>query len=133
MQIELKLREFNKDKDLKTINNWYSDWSMSELPQWFLPETGYIVDGVCAAFMYKTDSKVAYMENVISNPKAPHEVRAIALKMIGNQIFKKAEELGFKAVLGWSKNKSVTKQSESNNLKVSKFEYAVIVKLLGDK
>lgn len=133
MQIELKLREFNKEKDLKLINKWYGDWSMSQVPEWFLPEIGYVVEGVCAAFMYKTDSKVAYMENVISNPDAPHELRALAVGMLGDQIFKKAKELGFKVVLGWTKNKSVSSVSGSRNMKISKFEYAVLVKMLGDK
>lgn len=133
MEFELKLRKWNKEKDLPEIQSWFKQWEKYPLPDWWFPEDVFIVDGVICASYYKTNSKLAYLENVISNPAAPHEFRKIGLGMIGEHVFKLAKEDGFKVVLGWTNNKSVSQNSKEHGMKVSEHKYAVLSKLLGDE
>ena len=70
--MELQLRKFKKE-DYKTILNWWKFWKFSAVPFDFLPETGYMLtyngEDVIAGFLYKTNSKVCWIEFIVSNPK----------------------------------------------------------------
>ena len=59
------------NEDVETLSKWWVDWGFETPPIDFLPETGIIVssDGidVCAAFMYATNSKVAWISWIISD------------------------------------------------------------------
>lgn len=133
MEFELKFRKADLKKDLPEINSWYAQWKKASLPEWWYPEDVFIIPGVICVSYYKTNSKLAYIENVISNPNCPSDFRRIGLGMIGDYIFKIAKEQGFKAVLGWTNNKSVSSTSADHGMKVSDHKYAVMVKSLEDK
>jgi len=133
MEIELKLRKADLTKDLKTINRWYNDWKMNSVADWYFPEDVFIIDGVICASYYKTNSKIAYMENVISNPDCPSEIRKAGLGLIGDYIFKQAKSDGFKVVIGWTDNNSVSKTSQEHGMIISKHQYAFMIKNLNDK
>ena len=128
MQIELKLRKADLSKDLKQINSWIKDWNMTALPEWFYPEDVFIIDGVITASYYKTNSKVAYIEQIVSNKHCPDDIRKEGILLIGRHIFKKAKEDGFNIVLGWSRNKSIIKAGEEDGMYTTKHEYACIAK-----
>lgn len=130
MQIELKLRKAKFPEDLKEINSWIKDWGMTELPEWFYPEDVYIIPGVITASYYKTNSKVAYIEQIVSNKHIPDEIRKAGILLIGRHIFKQAKEDGFNVVLGWTRNKSITKVGEEDGMYATKHEYACIAKKL---
>jgi hypothetical protein len=54
-----------------TLVKWWTDWRWNAPSKDFLPRTGFIVsyDGVdvCACYIYDTDSRVAWLEWIISN------------------------------------------------------------------
>ena len=57
--------------DHQEVERWYLERGRNPVPIQCLPTHGAIVPGVCAAFLYKTDSSVAFIDALISNPYAP--------------------------------------------------------------
>ena len=72
--MEFNLRKLNSTDYEDILVGWWKDWEWTAPPKDFLPENGeggvIIFDEevpVCAGFMYATNSKVAWIEFVISN------------------------------------------------------------------
>lgn len=112
------------------VDQWNRDWNLTPTEKWMLPINNYIIDDIIFASMYLTDSKLAYMENVLSNKNCNSETRITALGELGTHIFDTARELGFKAVLGWTRNKSVAANSAKHGMIVSENIYASMIKVL---
>lgn len=75
--------------DLKEIVEWYNDRKLVSKQinlDWF-SDTGFIVPGIAAGFVYfSSNSKRAYIEDFITNPKSSKDDRNNALDLIANQI-----------------------------------------------
>jgi len=84
--------------DYPTLASWWRarDWSVPSYDM--LPATGMIVDGVAAGFLYRTDSKICWLEFVISNPESDKSDRSQALNLIIDDLLSQAKESGFKSV-----------------------------------
>lgn len=93
----MEIREFKKE-DYSEIKNWWIAHKWQPIPVEFLPKTGYIIPNYCAGFLYKTDSKIAIMEFIISNPLTDKDKRSVALDLLINSLCNKAKEDGFKSV-----------------------------------
>lgn len=68
------------------LADWWLGWKWEPPRQDFLPDTGFCVydkdTPICAGFVYITNSKVAWVDWIISNPKyrrKPHRKNAIKL------------------------------------------------------
>ena len=97
-----EVRIYDSEKDRAQVDSWCQDWNMRTFPSQWLPQAGFIVEGVAAMWLYLTDSKVALLENVISNPKASLDDRDAALDAIGSAAEQYARDLGYKYILGSS-------------------------------
>lgn len=95
------MRHVEKD-DFQEINLWREQRQAPILSQDFYPQTGLIVDGIAAGFLTMTDTKVALMENFITNPKAYKEDRENAVFEILEGLEKIAVQMGFKYVVGFT-------------------------------
>lgn len=91
----MNLRPY-KPEDFETVARWARDGYNTEYSEDQFPQTGFIVDGVAAAFMYATDSSVCYIENMISNRSADPAARDYAIKLILEALFLAARSQGFK-------------------------------------
>ena len=121
---------FDMERDLPTLKRWCRDWNITAFPDWIYPEENYIIDNIIFASFYKTDSAVCYMENVVGNKECPSDLRAIALGVLGEYIFKRARSLGFKTCIGWTSNKSVAKTSAKHGMILTEYNHAAMYKLL---
>lgn len=92
---------------LPMIQEWCKLRGMSEFPDGWLPPTGFVFAKIAAAFLYKTDSSVAYMECVITNPDTTKTERYMALDQVTEAICEEAKAQGFRFLLGWSDNSSL--------------------------
>ncbi len=79
---------------------WAEKRHMAKPPLFLLPSTGRIVPGVAAAFLYKTDSRVGFIENLISNPDANPGVSSEAIDLCVLAIAEEARRLGFEFLWG---------------------------------
>ena len=98
------IRQLQEGDYEKFLVNWWEDWGWEPPQKDFLPDQatgGMIVyDGetpVCAGFVYMTNSKVAWVDWIISNKeyrKKPHRSNAIGLLI--ETLTGVAKKMGFK-------------------------------------
>lgn len=103
-------------EDYETFCRFWNFWKFPIIPREFLPEngTGGIKicnernEIICAGFLYQTNSKIAWIEFIVSNPeikdkKVRHDsqIELISLLVV------EAEEKGFKAVFSSVVNPSL--------------------------
>ena len=91
---------------------WWKDWRWTPPTFDMLPGVGIIVsiDGedICAGFLYKTDSKMAWIEYVISNFEyKDRENRKKAIEFLINVLSEFANDNGFKYLYTSLKSKSL--------------------------
>lgn len=77
-----------------------------------LPQTGFIIPGKVAGFLYRTDSSVAWIEGLVAAPGLDREERSQAIDAIVEAIIHEAQQLGFKTLLGYTVLDVVVKRSE---------------------
>ena len=69
--MKLKLRSLT-ESDYETLLDWWDFWKFNAVPYDFLPKTAYMIThngiDVIAGFIYETNSKVCWIEFVVSNP-----------------------------------------------------------------
>lgn len=82
-------------RDFNEINLWRHWRGLDILSRDFYPNTGLMVHGVAAGWLVETDSKVALLENFISNPKAYKQERMEAVKEIGHDLAEYAKRRGY--------------------------------------
>ena len=108
MDVRLVTEEIYND----TLCKWWKDWRWIAPSFDMLPGTGVIVsiDGldVCAGFLYKTDSKMAWIEYIISNFEyKDREKRKKAIEFLINVLSEFAIDNGFKYLYTSLKSKSL--------------------------
>jgi hypothetical protein len=68
---ELKIRHITDKDHSEILSKWWNDWGFNPVPLDFLPKTGWVAlygdRPILAAYMYTTDSKVAWLSWFISD------------------------------------------------------------------
>ena len=100
--MKFKLRRL-VESDYDTLVKWWKDWKWEPTPRDFLPENGtggFMVTKdkkeICAGFIYLTNSKVAWIEFVISNKQYKEKDRKDAIQFLINSLSAVAQETGAK-------------------------------------
>lgn len=91
---------------------WWKDWRWTAPPKDFLPNIGVIVyDGgtpICAGYIYTTNSKVAWVDWIISNFNYKNkENRKQALTLLVDTLTNISKDSGSKYCYALIKNKSL--------------------------
>lgn len=81
--------------DFAQICEWAKEYDTTYEDHQF-PETGFIVDGLAAYFLYSTDSSVCFLENLISNKLADKVARGTAIKLVIDAVLTEAKRMGFR-------------------------------------
>ncbi len=106
----IEVRRWNKEKDFNQVWAWGLQYNEDYRIELF-PDVGFIVDGVAAYFLYQTDSKVCWLENMVSNKKADPKIKDEAIQKISIAILQEAKDLGFKVAYATTDNVSVIKRA----------------------
>jgi hypothetical protein len=69
----MKAIAYQHCKHHECVCEWSAGHGLGEPPGHVLPDTGVVVEGVCALFLYLTNSSVGFCESLIVNPEASHE------------------------------------------------------------
>lgn len=93
------------------VLRWFELFGETMIPE-ALPQTGYIVPGVAAGFLYRTDSSVCWLESLIANKDVPKEERTRALDVVVVALTRDAKKLGFKTLLGSTQLEAVVKRAQ---------------------
>jgi len=93
------------------LKGWLQFWDES-MTQDALPQSGFIIPGKAAGFLYRTDSSVALIENLVAAPGMSREERTGYVDAIVAAICAEAARLGFKILLGYTQLDAVVKRAE---------------------
>lgn len=100
----------NNDHD--AVRDWYRAWGMVPIPRAALPQTGRIVPGVCAGFLYLTNSCVGLIESYISNPEASKELLNEGLDEVTRSLIQLAQDNGVSVLKCESRLESVVSRAK---------------------
>jgi hypothetical protein len=95
-----------------------------------LPQTGFIIPGKAAGFLYKTDSSVAMIEGLVAAPGVEREARDQAVDAIVQAVIAEAQRLGFKTLTGTTVLEAVVKRAERNGFVYVGGNFHVIIRPL---
>lgn len=84
-------------QDYPKLVSWWRLHNWEPVPPEYLPQIGLIVEtpqvGVCAGFLYNTDSAIAWLEWVVANPLCDRLVRDQGLDLLIKSLLEKAKDL----------------------------------------
>jgi len=113
--MELKAREL-RESDWETLVGWWSSWEEWKTypPKEMLPMNGIgglIVESeeqpIIAGFLYLTNSKIAWLEWIISDKNYRNENKKEALELLISSLESIAKNTGAEMIFSVGKNKSV--------------------------
>lgn len=105
-------------EDYATIKAWAADGWDTEYNQDFFPTIGFVVDGIAAIFLYQTDSKVCFLENMISNPEACPIQKDVALDLLLKEAFSLAKDLGYRVAYATTNNPKVITRAIKHGVEI---------------
>lgn len=96
-----------------------------------LPEVGYWVPGILSAWLYRTDSKIAFMEEMASDPDATKEQRHEASLLVQDAIAEHARSVGYRYLLGFTSHQTLIDRYEGERgCKSTARLYSMVTKVL---
>lgn len=124
--MELSLRAL-KESDYEDMSSWWKWWRWPELSKDVLPMNGtgglmvYKDDILIAAgFLYLTNSKVAWLDWIISNPEYRESDRKDALEVLIMGLEDVARSQGCNTIISITRSKSLMNIHEKLNYTVDK-------------
>ncbi|MCP3137343.1 hypothetical protein [Pyxidicoccus xibeiensis] len=99
------------EQHFEQIKSWLQFWDESMTHE-ALPQTGFIIPERCVGFLYRTDSSLCIMENIVAAPGLDREVRSEAVDAVVTAIIAEAKRLGFKLMMGYTQLDAMVKRSE---------------------
>lgn len=108
--MELNIRRLN-DEDYSTLVKWWESWNWPIIPKDFLPNLGFIVEknniGIVAGYLYTSNSKVGFLEWVVSNPEYRESDRKDAITLLIQAVERVLKDQGFKYAFTMGRNKNL--------------------------
>lgn len=106
------------EKDYPEICSWWTAHGWAPIAEDLLPRTRLVIEGLCAGFLYKTDSNFAVLEWVVGNPKADKGQRRIALDLLIQGLLKVAKESGFTTVWTQLEHPALIERYENHGFQI---------------
>jgi len=118
--MELTIRQLNENDYQEILVDWWNDWGWTPPEKDFLPDNGmggYIVyddqTPICAGFIYITNSRVAWVDWIISNKNyREKDKRREAIKILIDSLTNISKMSGSKYAYALIKNNSLIKTYE---------------------
>lgn len=117
-----------KPEDFPDVQAWGAEYGAKYSAEQF-PETGFIVDGVAAYFLYKTDSACCWLENMVAKRGVEYNIREKALELIIDAILAEARALGFKVAYASTERFNVAIRAKQCGAKVTPNHIHLALKL----
>lgn len=115
------------DRDFEEVRSWYIKRGIV-MEARDLPQTGFIVPGIAAGFIMKTDTSCCILEPFIANPFTLKGSREVALDSIFENLIKEAQDLGFKKIFGFSTHLKMIWRAQSFGFRVIETGSLTVVK-----
>lgn len=105
-----------RSSDAPEVAAWYAAHGQSPKPKGSLPNTGFIVPGVAAGWLYLTDSSVALLEGYVTNPAASAADRNDALDVITGLLLASAKSDGRSLVLALTTDQTIAERARRHGM-----------------
>jgi hypothetical protein len=92
------VKRYNPFMHFEMLEAWLPAFNIPVPKPDSLPEFGLIVDDIAIAFLVRTDSAVAYIDHVITDPRSEKLKRDRALKTLFLELETQAKREGFSVV-----------------------------------
>jgi hypothetical protein len=121
--MELTIRKLNENDYQDILVGWWKDWGWDSFPtKDFLPENGtggiILYDGdvpVCAGFIYNTNSKISWIDWIVSNKKYRKKPnRKIAINLLIEELTIICKNSGSKFVYSLMKSNNLVNHFLNN-------------------
>lgn len=113
-----------EENDFPQVREWGNQWGANYQEHQF-PQTGFIVDGVAAYFLYSTDSEVCWLENLICRKDVDSMTKSRALHLLTTACLKEAKEQGFKVAYATTDNVKVAQRAREMGATVSGNQFLI--------
>lgn len=128
---------FLNENDYNTICRWWKWWRWPVLPKEILPDNGkggYMVEKngipIVSGFLYFTNSKVALLEWIVSNPDYRESDRKEAIETLINNIEYSCKKLDIKYIFSIGRNKPLIDIHEKLGWNIDKKTSKEIIKVI---
>jgi len=118
-------------EDYSTVCTWWAARGWPCLPEVLLPQTGIVVQDIAAGFVYKTNSSLALMEWIVTNPKASSEDRNQGLSLLLDGCISLAKELGSTMIITSLSDKGLIERYSKHGFMATDTEMTNMVRGLG--
>jgi hypothetical protein len=108
----MTVERYDPARHYADFHKWYSRRVDIPAGPEFLPKVGFVAPGVAMGFLYQTDSKLAYIEGMVANPKASAEERGKGIDEVTLAIIAEARKLGFKVLHGQTELKVIVERAK---------------------
>jgi hypothetical protein len=105
------------------LKKWLNQWKLSHNIIDILPTTGWIIDNVAALFVYETNSKMCFIECLISNKDLHKEITTHALDILVESAIINMRKKGFKYIGANSTYESVIERAKKHGFTVNSENY----------
>jgi hypothetical protein len=115
--------------------DWWSRQAWPAVPPEALPATGRIVADlqgrpICAGFMYRTDSSIAWVEWTVADPETPAELRSEALDLLIGTLETEAKSQGFTLGFTGTSHKRLIARFQNHGWQVTDAAQSHLIKRL---
>ena len=126
----MKVERFQAELHYPAFCKWTRFYELNPLPLQFLPQSGFVVEGVAMGFMYRTDSKMALIENLSANPMIPRQTATRGLDAVVTAIAEEGRALGFEVLIGYTNVEAVIQRALRHGFTTDDEKFQVVTKVL---
>ena len=125
------------ESDWETLSDWWKAWKWPVMAKDMLPDngTGGIMvenegENIVAGFLYWSNSKLVWLDWIISNPKVSRDIRQEAIKKLILTAEHMTKEAGSKYMMSISRSNSLLKTHEQMGWSVDKTPSHEMIKVI---
>jgi N-acetylglutamate synthase-like GNAT family acetyltransferase len=117
-----------EENDYNLLCSWWFEQGWSPVSLELLPKIGFIVNDICAGFLYINDSKICHLEWIIADPRSSKEERSTALDTLIDMLVLTAKEYGCNTVFTATKHENLIKRFKKNGFIVTDTNVSHLIK-----
>ena len=125
------------ESDYEILSDWWKAWGWPVMAKDMLPDdgTGGIMienegENIVAGFLYWSNSKLVWLDWIISNPNADKKIRKQAIEMLILTVEQMVKDAGSKYIMSISRSNSLLKIHEKIGWSIDKTPSHEMIKVI---